>query len=168
MSVSEATTAFTDAINNITATYTSCSGYSDVVSASHSYEGTTTYESDMNSSGDCTLADGVSSWDAGNLPAGTVAQTCWVTIPQPGRNTLIEADVRFNTTDHNFSDGVQTGCTNKYDVRAVGTHEAGHVFGLDDLTGNHEELTMFGTSFKCNTKARTLGKGDILGLDEIY
>jgi hypothetical protein len=168
LSQSAAQTAFADAINNITGSYNDC-GLSDSVGASSSYKGTTTYEADMNASGDCTDRDGRSTWDAGDLPSGTVAQTCWWSLPSPGiKNDLIEADVRYNTRDHNFTNSPSSSCSNLYDVRSVGTHEAGHVFGMGHVGSGHTELTMYTNSFTCTTKARTLGRGDVLGLRSIY
>lgn len=168
LSRSDAQVAFADAINNITGSYNSC-GYSDTVDAKSSYKGTTTYESDMNSSGDCTDRDGKSTWDAGNLATGTVAQTCWWSTPTPGfKNDLVEADVRYNTTDYDFTNNPTSTCSNKYDIRSVGTHEAGHVFGMGHVGSGHSELTMYTNSFTCTTKARTLGKGDVAGLRSIY
>jgi hypothetical protein len=165
---SAAQTAFADAINNITGSYNSC-GLSDTVGASSSYQGTTTYEADMNASGDCTDRDGQSTWDAGDLPSGTVAQTCWWSVPSPGiKNDLIEADVRYNTHDYNFTNSPTSSCSNLYDIRSVGTHEAGHVFGMGHVGSGHSELTMYTNSFTCTTKARTLGKGDVEGLRSIY
>ncbi|WP_405724651.1 matrixin family metalloprotease [Streptomyces sp. NBC_01537] len=168
MTQSEAHTAFADAINNITGSYNNC-GYSDTVSATAAYQGTTTYEADINSSGDCTDRDGKSTWDAGNLDSGTVAETCWWDTSYLGmENDLKEADVRYNTTDLDFTNSPTSSCTSKYDIRSVGTHEAGHVFGLGHVGSGHSNLTMYTNSFLCSTKARTLGKGDILGLRDIY
>ena len=168
LSQSAAQTAFADALNNITGSYNNCS-YSDQVSAQSHYEGTTTYESDIDSSGNCSARDEKSTWDAGNLPTGTVAQTCWWSWPIAGaKNDLREADVRYNTTDYSFTNDPTSSCSDKYDVRSVGTHEAGHVFGMGHVGSGHSELTMYTYSYKCTTKARTLGVGDVLGLRSIY
>ncbi|MFF3886501.1 matrixin family metalloprotease [Streptomyces sp. NPDC001914] len=166
LSKSDAATAFADAINNITGSYNNC-GLEDQVNASASYQGTTTYEADINSSGTCTEEDGKSTWDAGDLPSTRVAITCthyWAVTYD-----LYEADVRYNTTDFDFVNEVTSSCVNKYDVRSVGTHEAGHVFGLGHVSGtSHSNQTMYTNSFLCNEKARTLGYGDVLGLRSIY
>ncbi|MFJ6297517.1 hypothetical protein ACIQJX_29700 [Streptomyces griseoviridis] len=53
-------------------------------------------------------------------------------------------------------------------MRSVGTHEAGHVFGLGHVGSGHSNLTMYTNSFTCKTIARTLGKGDVLALRSIY
>lgn len=168
LSQSEAASAFGDAIDNITASYNNC-GIADTVYASSSYKGTTTYEADISATGTCTARDGKSTWDAGDLPTGTVAQACWWSIPMPGvKNDLIEADVRYNTADYDFTDSISGSCYHKFDVRGVGTHEAGHVYGLGHVAGDHENLTMYVESSPCSTAARTLGKGDVLGLQSIY
>lgn len=87
----------------------------------------------------------------------------------PGvKNDLREADVRYDTTDFGFTNSPTCSCSNKYDIRSVGTYEAGHVFGMGHVGAGHENLTMYINSFKCSTKARTLGKGDVLGLRSIY
>ncbi|WLQ43178.1 hypothetical protein P8A22_26585 [Streptomyces laculatispora] len=84
------------------------------------------------------------------------------------KNDLREADVRYNTTDYDFTNKVTSSCWNKFDIRSVGTHEAGHVFGLKDIAGAHNNLTMYEGSNRCLTGARTPGKGDVLGLRSIY
>ncbi|GLY30805.1 matrixin family metalloprotease [Kineosporia sp. NBRC 101731] len=91
-------------------------------------------------------------------------------MPSPGiKNDLLEADVRYNTNDHNFTNnGASGSCSAQYDVRSVGTHEAGHVFGMGHVGSGHDNLTMYTKSFYCDTRARTLGKGDVLGLRSIY
>lgn len=87
----------------------------------------------------------------------------------PGvKNDLIEADVRYNTADYDFTDNISGSCYHKFDVRGVGTHEAGHVYGLDHVADGHANLTMDIQSFYCSAAARTLGKGDVLGLQSIY
>ncbi|WP_244172721.1 matrixin family metalloprotease [Streptomyces europaeiscabiei] len=163
---SEAATAFTDAINNITGSYNTC-GLDDEVGASASYKGTHTYESDVDSNGNCTDYDDVSTWDAGNLDTGSLAITCvWY---WPVTLDLFEADVRYNTNDYNFTDNVTSSCSDKYDLRGVGTHEAGHVFGLDHVEGaDHSNLTMYPKLGECTEKWRTLGYGDVRGLRSLY
>lgn len=168
LSRTDAMWAFYDAIDNITDSYNNC-GYTDQVPAKHNYRAPTTYEADINSTGQCTDRDELSTWDAGDLKSGVVASSCSWTWSMPGvKNDLREADVRFNTHDYDFTNKPVSGCSNKYDIRSVGTHEAGHIFGLSHVKSGHENLTMYTNSFTCTTKARTLGKGDILALRSIY
>ncbi|WP_030610821.1 peptidase M10 [Streptomyces fulvoviolaceus] len=169
LSKNDALWAFYEALDNITESNNNC-GYSDQVDAHKAnFLAYTSYEADISSSNNCTDRDGLSTWDAGDLKSDTVAFTCAWSWATPGvKNDLREADVRFNTVDKDFTNKPTSSCSNKYDVRSVGTHEAGHVFGLKDIYGAHGNLTMYGSSIKCSTRARTLGKGDVLGLRSIY
>ncbi|WP_229870299.1 matrixin family metalloprotease [Streptomyces longisporoflavus] len=167
LSKANAITAFKDAINNITGGYNDC-GIADTIDAGHRYKGATTYEADIGSDGYCTPRDKQSTWDAGNLEAGTLAATCGWTTNRGGSDDLIEADVRYNTTDFNFTNNPTSSCTSHYDLRAVGTHEAGHVFGLDHAPAGHDNLTMTPSIGACDKSLRTLGKGDMRTLEAIY
>ncbi|MFF8575506.1 matrixin family metalloprotease [Streptomyces sp. NPDC015408] len=168
LSRNDAKWAFADAINNITDSYNNC-GYGDSVGAKANFLAETTYEADINSSSQCTDRDERSTWDAGDLKGTHVAVACTWSWVYPGvKNDLREADVRFNTRDHDFTNKPTSKCSNLYDIRSVGTHEAGHVFGLGHVGSGHDNLTMYTHSFKCTTKARTLGKGDVLALRSVY
>lgn len=169
MSHTDAIWVFYDALDAITESYNNC-GYSDQVDAHKAnYLSKTSYEADINTSSQCTDRDGLSTWDGGDLKSGVYATTCTWTWPTPGvKNDLREADVRFNIHDYDFTNNVTSSCSNKVDVRSLGTHEAGHIFGLKDIYGSHSNLTMYGSSIECSTRARTLGKGDVLGLRSIY
>ncbi len=168
LSRSQASTAFRDAVGNIVGSYNNC-GLSDTVSAKAEFKGYTNYEADVDSSGNCRSRDGLSTWDAGNLGATDIAVACiWSHVYEGKKNDLREADVRYNTSDYDFTDYPTSSCYRKHDVRSIGTHEAGHVFGLDDLYGNDDNLTMYGTPSYCKTKARSLGLGDVRGLRSIY
>ena len=60
-------------------------------------------------------------------------------------------------------------CNNLYDLEGVATHERGHTFGLGDLNANdHPNLTMRGTMPTCSLELRSLWKGDIQGLNNLY
>nr|WP_237330025.1 matrixin family metalloprotease [Streptomyces sp. BA2] len=170
LSRSAAQIAFLDAINNITDSYNDC-GLTDDVSVSQRYSGTTSYEGDYaRGSLTCTERDKVSTWDAGDLNSNVLAGACvWYAIVDGVPADVIEADVRYNTADFDFTNNPRREtCKNKYDMRAVGTHEAGHIFGLAHVSDGHSDLTMYTNSFICNAKARTLGKGDVLGLRRKY
>ncbi|MDH3037321.1 matrixin family metalloprotease [Streptomyces sp. TRM75561] len=168
LSRTDAKWAFMDAINNITDSYNNC-GYGDTVGAKQNYLSTTSREASVNSKGQCTGRDDLSVWDAGDLKSSAVATTCTYTWSMPGvKNDLREADVRFNTHDYDFTNKPTSSCSNKYDIRSVGTHEAGHIFGLGHVGSGHSNLTMYTNSFTCKTIARTLGKGDVLALRSIY
>jgi len=60
-------------------------------------------------------------------------------------------------------------CNQLYDLEGVATHERGHTFALGDLDhNNHPNLTMRDTSVTCSVEARSLGRGDIQGLNDRY
>ncbi|MFH8799833.1 matrixin family metalloprotease [Streptomyces sp. NPDC017936] len=169
LSPSAARRAFESAIATITGTRNDC-GYGDVVGARAKFHSQTFHEADIDHRARCSARDGVSVWDAGDLGPGVVATTCtWSrTVAGGAPDWLKEADVRFNTGHYAFTDNPTANCKNTYDIRSVATHEAGHVFGLAHVGAGHENQTMFTNSFACSTGARTLGRGDVLGLRRLY
>ncbi|MFJ4694907.1 matrixin family metalloprotease [Streptomyces sp. NPDC088766] len=164
----DARRAFEGAIGTITAGRNDC-GLGDAVTAKARFLSRTANEADIDRDAHCMPRDGMSVWDAGDLSAGVVATTCsWSRAVSGGPDELREADVRFNIGDHAFTDRLTDTCSRTYDVRSVATHEAGHVFGLAHVGRGHESQTMFTNSFACSTTARTLGRGDVLGLRALY
>lgn len=89
-------------------------------------------------------------------------------------STIVETDVVFNTkyTWAIDTDGVGTTYTlakRQYDVQNVGTHELGHVVGLDDLyLSSYRELTMYGSAAATETKKDSLEAGDIIGTQILW
>jgi hypothetical protein len=80
-------------------------------------------------------------------------------------DTILETDTRMNTW---FSWSL-TGEANKMDVQNIMTHEFGHWCSLDDLYDDKDYwLTMYGYANYGETYKRTLGLGDILGLQARY
>ncbi|MFJ8112826.1 matrixin family metalloprotease [Streptomyces sp. NPDC096132] len=144
-------------------------GLPDTIRARARFLAATGHEAGIDHRARCTARDGLSVWDAGDLSSDSVATTCsWSRPVSRGPDRLIEADVRFNIEDYRFTDSPSGGCDDAYDIRSVATHEAGHVFGLGHAGPGHENLTMYPSSFACSTTARTLGKGDVLGLRSLY
>ncbi|MFH1388148.1 MAG: matrixin family metalloprotease [Patescibacteria group bacterium] len=77
---------------------------------------------------------------------------------------IVESDVVFNT-QYNWS---LSGESEKMDLQNIATHEFGHN-GLADLyVSKSAELTMYGYSGYGETKKRTLGTGDISGIQALY
>ena len=69
-------------------------------------------------------------------------------------------------SDDTWSDSGEAG---KFDLRNVGTHEAGHVAGLGhDNSPKSGCLTMYKFAGLGETQKRTLGLGDKLGMDALY
>ncbi|WP_314218904.1 matrixin family metalloprotease [Streptomyces zaehneri] len=168
LSHDEGRRAFEDAIATITTSRNDC-GYDDTVTAKARFLSSTGNEAGIDGAARCTQRDGLSVWDAGDIGDEAVATTCSWSRPVPdGPEELLEADVRFNTRGFPFTNRPSGVCTHAYDIRSVATHEAGHVFGLGHSGAGHENLTMYANSFACSTDARTLGKGDVLGLRSLY
>jgi hypothetical protein len=101
----------------------------------------------------------VISW--GPYRAGVIAVTY---IWQAG-GRVIETDTRLNT----YYKWSLNGEAGKMDVQNIMTHEFGHWCGLDDLYDDVDYwLTMYGYASYGETYKRTLGLGDILGLQAVY
>lgn len=139
-------------------------GRSDAVSASQFYEGVTTQGVNIDTQGQCTTNDGLNVIGFGTLPSGTVGETCtWFS-----GGTVVESDARLNKGVYDWTANPTGSCSNKYDVQSVATHERGHTFGLDHPGSGHANLTMYAFAFTCDTRARTLGLGDMLGVEALY
>ena len=62
-----------------------------------------------------------------------------------------------------------SGCSNRYGVEAVATHEFGHVFGLGHVSEtNHPTLTMSTAAGACSNAPYSLGLGDVRALRSLY
>ncbi|HEV2757441.1 MAG TPA: hypothetical protein VG318_16880 [Actinomycetota bacterium] len=108
-----------------------------------------------------------------------MASTCRLV----GTNTeLIAADIRFNRAVNWFIGSAPSCATTEYwDMEGTATHEMGHVYGLEHAVDDryatwsektlHKNLTMHNYlpySARCQTWYRTLGRGDVLGLESRY
>ena len=101
----------------------------------------------------------VVSW--GSYQAGVIAVTY---IWARGKRVL-ETDTRMNT----YYSWSVSGEAGKMDVQNIMTHEFGHWTGLADLYNDADYwLTMYGYGNFGETYKRTLGLGDILGLQKVY
>jgi hypothetical protein len=79
-----------------------------------------------------------------------------------------ETDIRFRKNFYrwNFGLGNVDSGGHRLDFKSVAVHEVGHAVGLDDLEPNeHPWLTMGGAP---GINGRTLGRGDVDGLLDIY
>jgi hypothetical protein len=87
---------------------------------------------------------------------------------------MVDDDVIFNAKYQwgVDQDGEGTSSTlprSVYDVANVGTHELGHVVGLDDLyLSQYRELTMYGYAAAKETMKISLMPGDVAGAQAIY
>lgn len=151
------------AMRNITRSRNDC-GRPDEVSATAVYEGRTTRGTHIGGNSSCTVSDNHNVVAFGNLSSSTVGFTCWW---YSGSHT-VEADVQLNKSDFNWAATAGT-CFDAYIVRAVATHEFGHVFGLGHVSqGNHANLTMSTAIYPCDDSDSSLGLGDTLGLEARY
>jgi len=101
----------------------------------------------------------VVSWGA--YRAGVIA----VTYIWYSGDRIIETDTRMNTL---FKWSL-SGEAGKMDVQDIMTHELGHWCGLADLYSDVDYwLTMYGYASYGETYKRTLGLGDINGLEAVY
>lgn len=119
----------------------------------------------------CGLDDGRSVVAFGDLKSGVLAAACTISRGSPGYDEVVSADIKINRADFRWTTAPDSrSCRRAYDVEAVMTHEWGHVFGLGHVPeGNHRNLTMSPTiNGTCQASERTLGRGDVLGLDGKY
>ena len=107
--------------------------------------------------------DGYNVVSFGGYRAGTIAVTyIWYNSYS---HSIIETDTKLNTVYRWSLSGEQ----GKMDVQNIMSHEFGHWCGLNDLYSDVDYwLTMYGYAGYGETYKRTLGLGDILGLQAVY
>jgi Matrixin len=174
MTRDEVEVALREGTRDITQTINNCDMADNVRTTSASYEGNTNRRAEVTAGGVCDgdlAMDGQNTVDFGDLPAGKVGKACKWTFPQPGDDELMESDIRLNKVDYNWTLHPRaSSCDNDYDVEGVMAHERGHTFGMGHVNeDNHKWLTMSPkVNAGCKAGVRTLGKGDVLALREIY
>ncbi len=161
-----ATDALKTSVNNITRSSNNC-GLADQVSATNSYQGSTSQSSDVTSQPACKASPGSKNvTEFGPIGGGGIlAATCTYSTG-PGGN-IVFADVRINTDFEWWTGG---GCSGAYGLKAVQTHEYGHAFGMGHVSeANHGNLTMStNINGACSNFEASLGRGDVLGLRALY
>lgn len=141
-------------------------GLADRISNTAAYQGTTSTAVNINKDSTCNDGDGKSVVGFGNLASSTLALACWWTNSK-GHTT--EVDIRFNKEEYNWTVSVPNGCTNKFVIKAVATHELGHGFGLAHVSESaHGSLTMSTLIMACQSSEATLGLGDVKGFEAKY
>jgi hypothetical protein len=164
ISQSTATSGLRAAVENITQAHNDC-GLGDNVSAKQHYQGTTTKTPNMGNGSTCQSSDGKNVVAFGDLASSDLAFTCWWT----SGNTTVESDVRLNKFEYTWVVNIGGNCTTKYSVEAVATHEFGHTYGLGHVSeALHGTLTMSPVILPCQSSEKTLGLGDIRGLEAQY
>lgn len=145
MSTDTVVSRLKDAVNNITDSYNDCD-YSDQVSASASYQGIASQESQIttaNGDSSCdSKGDSRSVVDFGNLDGNgnpPLATECtWSSTKVGSNNSITSSDIRFNTSNFDWTN-TTSGCSNKFDLESVATHEFGHSFGLGHVSESEVE-----------------------------
>lgn len=115
-------------------------------------------------SGEAGTYDGVNQVEWESLGASTTVAvtTTWY---YRGSGEAVETDAQYNTY-YAWDTG---GASNAMDVGHVATHEIGHSFGLGHPNGGGIAcLTMYAYVNYGETHGRTLGAGDILGIEALY
>lgn len=170
LTTDESRSAISRAFTNITHTDNDCGLGNQGLFISHTFAGYTTRATNINAQGQCDGRDNYHTINFGDLSASpsqplAVACTRWST-----QGVLIDGDVKIDKSIHRWTTTPLSGCSNRFDLESVMTHEAGHIFGLRHVSEvNAPALTMSprinGT---CQAGERTLGLGDVLGMKNIY
>ncbi|CAB4875525.1 unannotated protein [freshwater metagenome] len=148
--------AITEGHHNWDYTYNSC-GYGDQDNFISDYTGST-------SLGVHTVADGTSVIDRGNIGNVGCAGALACARLFPGSvSWYTEVDTRFSDA-YSWSNA---GASNAFDYEAVATHEAGHAIGLGHANSS-EWLTMYYQACVGCLRWRTLARGDVLGMRNLY
>lgn len=156
------------ATTNVTEVQNPC-GIGDGVEPRHTYEGRTAAQTDLSSDGQCGGDDGLSVTGFGDLPTTVVGATCNYTTISTGPDDLVESDLKMNKVDSAWTAEVTAGCSDRFDVQSLATHERGHTFGLNHVgMETNPDQTMNPLVSPCDTSWRSLGRGDALGLNRRY
>jgi hypothetical protein len=145
-------------------------GLLDTIDATALYHGRDNISVDINSDGTCNdFHDLNSVVGFGDLPNEFLAATCTFLL-FPGDDFAGTSDTRFNKVDREWAAEFGAGCSNRWSIEAVQTHEKGHTFGLGHVKEIfHKWLTMSKKiNGPCQNTEATLGWGDWIALDFKY
>lgn len=134
------------------------------------YAGPTTREANVTPAADCfptDNSDGINVVSFGRLPPDVVAVTCSYTY----RGDIWQSDMMLNDAPEMFTTTPNAAsCVDSFDLQAAATHERGHSFGLGHVPESPatDALTMSTMMGRCDPSGRTLGLGDVAGLNRMY
>jgi len=168
LTVDEARTAVKSGANHIVNSHNDCSR-ADFVEATHAYAGDTTRTTNITANSECEGGDTYNVVSFGDLALGHLGVACTYSVLGSPYSEVVESDVKLNNADYDWTVNPGSSCTRRFDVSSVMTHERGHTWGLghvDEATNGH--LTMSTAIAACQTKERTLGLGDMYGLEALY
>jgi len=158
-----------EAAANVSSSRNDC-GLADKVTATQKYLGKTTRSTNVvgkTTGYSCGKRDGHNVVGFGVLPKGILGVACtWFS-----GDGAVESDVKINDRGYRWFAGntPPKGCSNRFSVEGVATHEMGHVFGLAHVSeAAHGNLTMSTRARPCTASDTTLGLGDVLGLRKKY
>ncbi len=163
--------AIARAVTNITGSHNNC-GLADEVSATSAYQGSTTTGTNLSSDGStCLASDSKSVVAFGSLQSGTLAAACtWGTYDTGTYAKITKSDVRINKGLYGWYANEPSGCSTRWAIEGVMTHEFGHSFGLGHVgEADHGNLTMSThINGPCQNSEASLGLGDVRGLRVLY
>lgn len=138
-------------------------GLRPLTGVAQEYQGTTTRRAN------CEGPDGQSIVDFGARPKETLATACWWYTVEGDTKSVFEADIRFQNDPGTFYNIQPLSCREGYALAGVATHEFGHAFGLAHVSEERfPHQTMSPMAPKCSYDQGTLGRGDWLGLRDLY
>ena len=142
----------------------------DQVPAGLVYDGNTSEVANIQD-GSCVESDGESVVSFGYLPKALAKSCTYYKINPSGYGEVGTSDIKINRAGFRWTTrpGARS-CKRAWDLQSVMTHERGHTFGLGHVPEEyHGRLTMSPViNGSCQKSERTLGKGDVLGLERKY
>jgi hypothetical protein len=147
----------------------SCGIADEAGGPNHAYGGATTKKPNISAAAACGPKDGESVIAFGPLDSYLGYACVWWNNTLWWHN-MTEADILIDSTTTFFTGAtVPTSCSGKYGLRNLMTHEMGHAFGFGHVDEcGHGELTMSPNMGSCTNSNETLGRGDMLGVNDKY